>query len=596
MAAALEEKQVGELNKNVKSIVKILDAAVGNTATQKSKQNKEEKLVDRKEDLLDKEEKVIKKGEGYSKERQAQLYSLGSFIRAETDHYFRAENAQLITWSGMFATIGMGIKEWFNSAKERDTMLGRTLRLGASMWKATQDHIIGAMRNIWGKVTGQLQEVLGEVGEVFNVVKDAFMSAFNFIKDSFLGAFRKVPPHDRKRNKFLQEMVGYMRRDEKRDLLGIGKGESELPGLIFAIALVAAALLGGMVRRFLMPFEFISKGLKLGAKFRIIKNWLLSIKTFANIIFKIKWNFIKFGRWIAELWGKASGFLKFLPKLAEKLGMLFNFAKFGFKVLGWPLAIIIGVIDFIRGFMKSDSKTIIGKVIDGLKFAFTEFFDLPVKFIGWLVEKILGMFGVKVEGVAGKIMDKLLWIFEVGTGWIRAIGGLIEGFIEGGPIEGLKRFFEGITNMFKTLISIFPESMQNMIVDFFVMLGDFFVMLWDKFKGLLKFFGVDVAEPGGGQTPITTGGAQSSNSFSEMTDAEAKQESEKRVAAQEAVRKAIEKSTDKQIEANKKIAEESNDATAIALGGNAQTSPGEQNTDFQLKDEIDAMTMPNTNF
>ena len=52
----LEEKQVIELSKNVKQVVKILETAVGNTATQKAKQNKEEKIVDRKEELLKKEE------------------------------------------------------------------------------------------------------------------------------------------------------------------------------------------------------------------------------------------------------------------------------------------------------------------------------------------------------------------------------------------------------------------------------------------------------------------------------------------------------------------------------------------------------------
>ena len=403
-----------------------------------------EKLADKKEALLKKEEDQLKEEEKAEEKKKISFLDVSSFIRSSAKDYFDKTDQNMVTWGGLGASITEGVKTWFIKASQQRTMLGRTLRLGASMWKATHDHIIGAMRNIWGKVTGQIQEVLGEVGEIFGVVKDAIMSVFSFIKDSFMGFFAKVPPQDKKRNKLLQQMVGFMRRDEKRDLLGIGKGESELPGLIFGMALVAAALLGGMMKRFLAPFQIVAKILKLGPAIKAIKDWMLSIRGFANVIFRIKWNFIKFGRWIAMLWSKASGFFSFLPKMASKFGMLFKFAKFGFKVLGWPITIILGVIDFIRGFIGSDAKTVTGKIMDGVKFMFKEFLELPVQFLGWLIEKILGLFGVEVEGVAGKIMDGIMWIIEAGFGWIKPIVGLIEGFIEGGPIEGIKRFFQGI--------------------------------------------------------------------------------------------------------------------------------------------------------
>jgi hypothetical protein len=63
----------------------------------------------------------------------------------------------------------------------------------------------------------------------------------------------------------------------------------------------------------------------------------------------------------------------------------------------------MSVIDFIKGYSGTEG-AMFDKVKEGLWKALEGFIELPVKFVGWLAESVLGWFGVEVKDVSGKMM------------------------------------------------------------------------------------------------------------------------------------------------------------------------------------------------
>ncbi len=138
--------------------------------------------------------------------------------------------------------------------------------------------------------------------------------------------------------------------------------------------------------------------------------------------------------------------------------------KMGFKWLGWPLTFLFGIIDFIKGFAASESDTLIGKIGDGLKTAILGFIEMPIKLIGWMLDKMLGMFGVKVEGGIGSwVTEKVDWILTNIGGifaplWVglKMLGGVI--------VDMLIPFSRGVGWFAKYMI--FPINIILGVVDF----------------------------------------------------------------------------------------------------------------------------------
>lgn len=582
-APAPADKSTEKLAKSVDTITKLLQAHSGNPAQIKAKKDEEKKLVKDHKKVLGQWEEVLDDEKKQLEENKVRIFTMTSFIGNEAKRYFAQSESTGVTWAGLAKSIGTGVKNWFNAAKEQNTMLGRTLRFGAALWKGVNDHIIGSVKNIFSKIGSEMREVLGELAEVFDFIKGIFMGIFNFIKDAFLGFFKRAPAHDRKRNQLLTKIVDFMRRAEKRDMLEFAIPDASFQGLIMTLALIGAALVGGMIARFMLPFKVVFSALKLGVAFTKIKSFFLAIQWFGNKVFKIKWTFIKWGRKIAEVFGKFGPLANF-AKVLGKLGRAF---LWGFKVLGWPLTIILGVIDFIIGVVTSKADTWAGRIMDGLMKAVDGFLGLPVKLLGWVIEKVAGLFGVEVTGVADKIMGVIRWIVEAMFGWMKPIVGFIEGFISGGPAGAVKGFVDGIKSMINHLISIFPEPVQKMIIGFFSNLGEFFGILVEKFKGLLSWFGVDLAEGGGGgEAPV---GTVASGDFMQMTDAEAKKIEAERQANQTAIVDAVEKQTKDQKDHNELLAKKQGDNIAVAMSqsGGYRSAPSDSPSTEQLPDEVD---------
>jgi hypothetical protein len=130
------------------------------------------------------------------------------------------------------------------------------------------------------------------------------------------------------------------------------------------------------------------------------------------------------------------------------LGRLIKGFKFGFKYLGWPLTLLMSVWDFIKGF-KDTQGTLWDKIKGGLWSAIEGFIELPVKFIGWLIEKVLGWFGIEVEGVADGIMNNIKRFLDF--------------ILDFNPFAPIMDFFEGFFGTEGTFMEKLKAGMDNII-------------------------------------------------------------------------------------------------------------------------------------
>lgn len=145
-----------------------------------------------------------------------------------------------------------------------------------------------------------------------------------------------------------------------------------------------------------------------------------AIAWIANAIFKVtttvrSWIgsfkvFMSGGTFLAKLFGQIASIA---VKIGNSLKVFLPAFKFGMRVLGWPLTILMGVIDFIKGFMNTEG-SLAEKVMGGLKTAIMGIIEMPLKIIGWVFDKLTGS-----EGSGQKIVDFV-------GGWIDAFfGGIV---------------------------------------------------------------------------------------------------------------------------------------------------------------------------
>jgi hypothetical protein len=625
MPATIEDKQITELNKSVQRIVKVLETAVGNTATQKAKKSEEEILAELRMETAEKEAKVVEKQEKSTEAQKVKFFDVASFMKASAAEYFESTKQDKLTWGNFFTSLKEGYKKWFKEASQQRTALGLTLRLGASLWRNTQKHILDNVRRLWNSLTGHIQEVLGELGGVLSFVKDTFMSAFNFVKDTFMGMFRKVPPHDKKRNKLLQAIVGYLRRDEKRDLLQ--KSDGSRRSILGMLALLAAAAIGAIIGKFLLPFKTVFGGLMKTMKVAPI---LKTVGAFFTKKFPILGKLFKSLGGIFSKSGPLGRLFTFVTTKIPFFSSIFKFLKFGFTKLAWPLQIIMSVIDFIKGFQQTEGN-LADKVIGGIKNALFKFFELPVKIIGWIVEKVLGLFGVEVDGVAGKIMDFLKSWWDTIFSLFRPIIGLIEGFFttEGSIADKFKGalagFFNGIRDMIAAISNFFlpmVDPIQKTFSAFFDSMGGLLDIIteWSGkigkiVTGIINWFKDDEEDEedddnldiNGNPYPsriktekqkrghdlyLKRQNARKNKASTQGTgvkdaaNAQAKRDAQAQQAQTDELKKTLDENTKKQIDEQKKLAEKQDAATALALGGNAQSAPAEIPAEA-LADEIE---------
>lgn len=249
-------------------------------------------------------------------------------------------------------------------------------------------------------VIGHVREVLGPVAEAFDFVKNTFMGFFNSIKGVFTFFFRGVPKWAKKQIKLLSTIADYFRIQLKKDALK-GKGDKKKGiGGLFAfligglIALVGS-IIGAVARKILLPLEALFNLFRIGPRLRAVR--MMLTKRFPAFTTKIK-NFF-------SIFGKNGKIGSVLSKVLTKIPFLsrfFSALRVGFRLLGWPLQIILSVIDFIRGYRATEGD-IVDKIVGGLKNAAMNFVGIFLDIAGWIVEKIAGFFGVELQNVGDKL-------------------------------------------------------------------------------------------------------------------------------------------------------------------------------------------------
>ncbi|WP_298752180.1 hypothetical protein [uncultured Arcobacter sp.] len=260
-------------------------------------------------------------------------------------------------------------------------------------------------------------------------------------------------------------------REEQLDLLranvesigkltdSVTKENDSIFNHLFTLAGVLGLGFGAVVGKILLPFQVLFKGVS-----AIIK----PIEMFTGLSKMI----LKPITMVTEVFST-------LANTSSSLGKFLSAFKFGFKFLTIPLQIIMSVVDFVRGFMNTEG-TVVDKIKGGLTQVVKGFIELPLKLIGWVVDWFLGLFGVNIEGGAGKAMlDSALGLFTGAINTLFNLANMVFGLITA-PFrsaisvftnirdwfKGDKSFGGALSGIWQDLISI-ADNIKNLVVQWF---------------------------------------------------------------------------------------------------------------------------------
>ena len=424
---ATAEKEIQQLNKTVTEAVNMLKVYWGNSAQIKNMNEKQREAISKWFDVVDEAEEQQKRQRAFV-ERE----------RDEKGRFFTKEAKQKETANKSFMGMAKAVGGMFKNM---------TSKVSSGLTSLAQG-IMQRVSNVFQAIKSQFLSLFGEESEWFDLlasIRDSVMGFAGWIGKGFMMIFRRTPVWANKQIKILKDLYKLQVKQMKMDFLDAG-GKKEggvgigglMGGLIFAIG----AAIGAFMHRY---FVLITK---------------LPI-------------FQRVAQWFTKL--------DDIPFI----GKLFKAIKFGFKWLGWPLTIILTLIDFIRGFAETEG-TLWEKIKGGLWKALEGFIELPVMFIGWVIEKLLGLFGVEVDGVGEKIMGLIKgWFNFIISGYELLFGVIIDGITW--IIDGVKSIWGKIGEPIKAIIDeIFnptgkwTESLINAVSSIVSGVHNFFVDFWNS--------------------------------------------------------------------------------------------------------------------
>ncbi len=328
-------------------------------------------------------------------------------------------------------------------------------------------------------VSGHVKEVLGPFGEAADFLKETMGNVGNFFKGigqdlGLLAGGKSVEDkqldESEQQTGLLEGILDSLVADKKAEFVeGLGKKEKKtawgmILGIFGAIAFAIGAAVGGIVRSIVLPFEVLWKGLKfvfgsvltkIGNIFGGIFKFFLKLPGVRGLA-KRGDKAIDFFKGIGNFFKRFKGIMKVFKPVADLFKSFGRGFVKGFKIFGWPITIIMGIIDFIKGFMATEGD-ILAKIQGGLSDTIKGFFELPVKIFGWVMDKILGIFGVQIEGgAASKIMAGIDWLVEQIFKFIR------------NPFDILMAGVKGISDWFQDLWNGLMDGLIKMArkVDF----------------------------------------------------------------------------------------------------------------------------------
>ncbi len=358
---ATTDQELKKLNKTVEDAVNIMKVYAGNSANIKNMNEKQKEAISKWFEVVTEEEHQQKKQRAFTER-----------ARDENGRFLKKKDDQAKKMMGMAGSISGMFK-------------GMTKTIGTSlttMFHSVSGHFMTFFNNMKSHFLG----LFGEESEWFDIlgsIKDSLTGFVGWFAKGFAMLFRKTPSWASDMNKTLQGMYHLQVKEMKMDFLDAGGKKKKggggilglVGGLLGALIFSIGASFGGFIHRY---FVLVTK---------------LPI-------------FQKIAMWFTKI--------DDLPFI----GKLFKAIKFGFKWLGWPLTVILSVIDFIRGYAETEG-SMFEKIKEGLWKALAGFIELPVRFLGWIYEKVLELFGIEVNGIADKMMGFFKQTFELAlNGWV----------------------------------------------------------------------------------------------------------------------------------------------------------------------------------
>lgn len=437
---AATDQEIKKLNKTVDDAVNILKLYVGSSSQIKAKNEKEREAIEKMLKVQDMAEENEKKQRAFTER-----------ARDKHGHFIKKREGAWGKFLGMADDTFKGL--------DKITM-GITGKIGNMV-----NSITSTFGRVLSEIKGQFLSLFGEEGEWFALLASIKDSVINSVKGIYTFIFQKAPKWATKQTKILGKMLAIEEKKAKRDLLPTKdtkkKGGFDILKILgFALSGLAAGI-GAWVRSKLMALEAI--------KFTGI--WK-KIKGLKNLPF-----ITKLVEGLKAVGTKLKG-MKIITNLmnfAKRFAFLGKALKYGFRVLGLPLTILLGVIDFIKGFVNTEG-SLFEKMQGGLWSAIEGFIELPVKFLGWVIEKVAGLFGIELEGVGEKILGVLKKGFEFITDFnpMKPIIDFWAGFFgtEGTLIEKFKGGFgammDGFNNVMDKWITPIVDTVFPIIKNFFV--------------------------------------------------------------------------------------------------------------------------------
>lgn len=395
------ETELKKLNRNVEDALNIIKMYIGTSGQLKAMNEKQRAIIEKWSNVTDETGETQKRQRAFTeRERDAQ----GRFIKKQDNQAKR------------FMGIASSIKGIFmGMAKGITTSIG-------NFAKGISSHF----SNFFQAVKNQFLGLFGEESEWFEIlgsIKDSLTGFIGSIGRGFLMIFRRTPVWAKNMVNVLKDMYRLQIKQMKRDLLdgtGDKKGKTGVFAMLGVILFAIAAGIGAWLHRKLIAFKLFSTFGKLGKFFARLEKFPL-------------------------------------------LGKVIKGLKFGFRWLGLPLTILLSVIDFIKAFTEEQG-TLWEKIKEGLFAVFAGFIELPVQFIGFLIEKVAGLFGVELEDISKKMMDGLK------TGFM---------FLLDLPIKISMVIKEAVTNVIQEIKS-WKDPLMNAISPIILGVHNFFVEFWNS--------------------------------------------------------------------------------------------------------------------
>lgn len=399
-----------------------------------------------------------------------------SKLKKEEEIYYKNANTptaiytQDINATSFYGKLLTGFKNQFQLFKDFSNIKSKDIEL----YNETNDNLSQLVVNsnkqlsdntMYEKLKLKNQELFYKDQKTMNENNQSKLSKFT---DMFLFNNKKLLDSENnsaeleeteKSNSFLQKIYDLLAWDVRQSALEIPEGERIKKGessdfLTGAGITLAAAALAVNV--------FVDG----------VNGFILSLRNAPTMIMNAGRSigmFLK-GLTIFKEGGKAAKILGVVTNYTSKFtgfisGILPKFTGF-FKILGWPLTMLLGIMDFAKGFMTTEGTTV-DKIFGGFQSAIMGIIEFPLRAIGWISEKLLGLFGVKTT----------------------EIGDQLFGFVDN-ALSGILSFIKAPFNYFFSYGPEKIEEINTQVSSIFTSIGagfgSFFTSLKEKALGWLK--------------------------------------------------------------------------------------------------------------